>query len=56
VRVDFVTRLRDTQRFESPAALVAQLRRDEAAARRALTALSPDRTFPSSLGTFTPQQ
>ena len=37
VRVDFVTRLRDVQRFEGPEALVAQLRRDEAAARRALT-------------------
>ncbi len=37
VRVDFVARLRDTQRFPSAEALVAQLREDEAAARRALT-------------------
>jgi len=37
VRVDFVARLRDVRRFEGPEALVAQLRRDEAAARRALT-------------------
>ena len=48
VRVDFVERLRDTLRFESPAALVAQLRRDEAAARRALTVPSTAPTFPSS--------
>ncbi|HEX8849249.1 MAG TPA: bifunctional riboflavin kinase/FAD synthetase [Gemmatimonadaceae bacterium] len=56
VRVDFLARLRDTRRFESAAALVEQLRRDEEAARRALTALSPDRTFPSSAATFTPHQ
>jgi len=37
VRVEFVARLRDTKRFESPDALVAQLRRDERDARRALT-------------------
>jgi riboflavin kinase/FMN adenylyltransferase len=37
VRVEFVRRLRDTMRFESADALVAQLRRDEAAARDALT-------------------
>jgi riboflavin kinase/FMN adenylyltransferase len=36
VRVEFVARLRDTRRFESADALVAQLRHDEAAARRAL--------------------
>lgn len=48
VRVDFVARLRDTLRFESPDALVAQLRRDEAAARRALTVPSTGPTFPSS--------
>jgi riboflavin kinase/FMN adenylyltransferase len=54
VRVDFVARLRDTQRLESATALVAQLRRDEEAARRALTALSTGRTFPSSAGTSTP--
>lgn len=37
VRVEFVERLRDTMRFESPDALVAQLRSDERAARAALT-------------------
>jgi riboflavin kinase/FMN adenylyltransferase len=37
VRVEFVERLRDTVRFESPDALVAQLRADEHAARAALT-------------------
>jgi riboflavin kinase/FMN adenylyltransferase len=37
VRVDFIARLRDTRKFESPAALVEQLRRDETEARRALT-------------------
>lgn len=39
VRVEFVVRLRDTQRFPTPAALVEQLHRDGAAARRALTEL-----------------
>ena len=38
VRIDFVARLRDTQKFASPAALVEQLRRDEDDARRALAA------------------
>ena len=47
VRVDFVARLRDTRRFEIPAALVAQLRRDEAESRRALTAPLTGPTFPS---------
>ena len=37
VRVEFVERLRDTLRFPSPEALVAQLGRDEREARRALT-------------------
>jgi riboflavin kinase/FMN adenylyltransferase len=37
VRVDFISRLRDTQRFSTPAALVEQLRRDEDDARRVLT-------------------
>lgn len=37
VRVEFVERLRDVARFESPDALVAQLRADERAARAALT-------------------
>ena len=40
VRLDFVARLRDTRRFADAEALVAQLRRDEENARRALT--SPD--------------
>lgn len=56
VRLDFVARLRDTRRFESAAALVEQLRRDETAARRALTGSGASRTFPSSTGSFTPQQ
>ena len=37
VRVEFVRRLRDTRRFENADALVAQLRRDEADARAALS-------------------
>jgi riboflavin kinase/FMN adenylyltransferase len=37
VRVDFIARLRDTQKFSTPTALVEQLRRDEDDARRALT-------------------
>jgi riboflavin kinase/FMN adenylyltransferase len=37
VWVEFVQRLRDTKRFESPDALVTQLRTDERAARAALT-------------------
>lgn len=37
VRVDFISRLRDTQKFATPAALVEQLRRDEDDARRVLT-------------------
>jgi riboflavin kinase/FMN adenylyltransferase len=40
VRVDFIARLRDTQKFASPAALIEQLRRDEDAARRVLSAMS----------------
>ncbi|MGH7665088.1 MAG: bifunctional riboflavin kinase/FAD synthetase [Gemmatimonadaceae bacterium] len=40
VRIELVQRLRDTVRFESAAALTAQLERDAAAARSALT---PDR-------------
>lgn len=38
VRVDVVKRLRDIRTFDSPAALVAEIRRDETAARAALTA------------------
>jgi riboflavin kinase/FMN adenylyltransferase len=56
VRVDFVQRLRDTVRFESPAALGAQRRRDEQDARRALTAPSAGRTVPSSASPLTPHQ
>ena len=37
VRIEFVARLRDTMRFPGADALVAQLARDEEAARRALT-------------------
>ena len=40
VRVDFVARLRETRKFESPAALRGQLSRDEAGARAALAALA----------------
>jgi riboflavin kinase/FMN adenylyltransferase len=40
VDVAFVARLRDTMRFSGPEALVAQLRLDAEAARRALTALA----------------
>lgn len=39
VRVGFVARLRDTMRFDGPAALMAQLGRDESVARAALTPL-----------------
>jgi riboflavin kinase/FMN adenylyltransferase len=39
VRIEFVTRLRETTRFPDAHALVAQLSRDEDAARRALTLL-----------------
>jgi riboflavin kinase/FMN adenylyltransferase len=37
VRVEFVSRLRDVRKFDGAEALVAQLRRDEEQARRALT-------------------
>ena len=40
VRVDFIARLRDTQKFSTPAALIEQLRRDEDNARRVLTGVS----------------
>jgi riboflavin kinase/FMN adenylyltransferase len=39
VDVAFVARLRDTKRFSSPDELIAQLQRDAAEARAALTAL-----------------
>jgi len=38
VRLDFIARLRETRRFESPDALRAQLVRDEAGARALLRA------------------
>jgi riboflavin kinase/FMN adenylyltransferase len=50
VRLDLVARLRDVQRFDGPEALVAQLRRDEAAARRALTgAEDPGNLYSSAI-------
>lgn len=48
VDVAFVARLRDTIRFSGPDALVAQLRRDADAARRALTALGESGNFNGS--------
>ena len=36
VRIDFLSRLRDTVKFDGVDALVAQLRKDETAARRVL--------------------
>jgi riboflavin kinase/FMN adenylyltransferase len=41
VRVEFISRLRDTMKFSGPAELVAQLERDAEDARAALTALIP---------------
>ncbi|MGI8617642.1 MAG: bifunctional riboflavin kinase/FAD synthetase [Gemmatimonadaceae bacterium] len=40
VRLEFVSRLRDTRRFPDATALVEQIKRDEIAARAALTVLS----------------
>ena len=48
VRVEFVKRLRDTMRFASPDALVAQLAHDERDARRALTEIVHSRTVKGS--------
>jgi riboflavin kinase / FMN adenylyltransferase len=48
VRVEFVKRLRDTMRFPSADALVAQLGRDERDARRALTEIVQSRTVRGS--------
>jgi riboflavin kinase/FMN adenylyltransferase len=48
VRVEFVKKLRDTVRFSSPEALVAQLARDEENARRALTEIVRPRTVKGS--------
>jgi riboflavin kinase/FMN adenylyltransferase len=39
LRIEFVGRLRDERRFESAAALTAQMRRDEVAARAALAGI-----------------
>jgi riboflavin kinase/FMN adenylyltransferase len=39
VRIELVSRIRDTMRFPDAPALIAQLRRDEESARRALTLL-----------------
>jgi riboflavin kinase / FMN adenylyltransferase len=41
VRLEFVTRLRETRKFPGPAELVAQLQKDAESARAALTALIP---------------
>ena len=54
VRVEFVTRLRDTVRFPSVEALMAQLSRDEQEARRALTEIVPPRTVKGSTARPTP--
>lgn len=54
VRVDFVKRLRDTMRFPSPDALVAQLAHDERDARRALTEIVQSRTVKGSTDIPTP--
>jgi riboflavin kinase / FMN adenylyltransferase len=48
VRVEFVARLRDTMRFPSADALVAQLARDERDARGALTEIIHSRTVKGS--------
>lgn len=48
VRVEFVKRLRDTMRFPSADALVAQLARDDRDARRALTEIVQPRTVKGS--------
>jgi riboflavin kinase/FMN adenylyltransferase len=39
VRIDFISRLRETRKFASPEQLMAQLRVDERDARNALTLL-----------------
>jgi len=54
VRVEFVKRLRDTIRFPSADALVAQLAHDEREARRALTELVHPRTVKGSTDDPTP--
>ena len=54
VRVEFIARLRDTRRFDGPAALVAQLAQDATAARRALTAFAGRRNLHSLSRPTTP--
>ena len=54
VRVEFVARLRDTRRFESPAALIAQLGADAEAARAALTSFGGSRNLHSFIRPTTP--
>jgi riboflavin kinase/FMN adenylyltransferase len=54
VRVEFVARLRDTIRFNSADALVAQLGRDERDARGALTEIIHSRTVKGSTDVPTP--
>jgi riboflavin kinase/FMN adenylyltransferase len=53
VRIEFVSRLRDTVRFPDADALIAQLRRDEEMARRALTLPAEFPNLPSSPTTLT---
>lgn len=57
VRLEFVARLRDTRAFPDAAALVEQIKRDETAARSALTVLSVAgnvRTAQNATGTARP--
>lgn len=56
VRIEFVSRLRDTVRFPDAEALIAQLRRDEEMARRALTLPDDFPNVPSSPPTLTSAQ
>jgi riboflavin kinase/FMN adenylyltransferase len=53
VRVEFITRLRETRKFDGVAALVEQLHRDAAGARAALTASAGSRNLPSFPGSTT---
>ena len=57
VRLELVSRLRDTRKFPNAAALVEQIKRDEIAARSALTVLSVAgnvRTAQNAAGTTRP--
>ncbi|MEP6619928.1 MAG: bifunctional riboflavin kinase/FAD synthetase [bacterium] len=49
VQIAFVSRLRDVQRFDGPAALMAQLALDEQGARRALTLLAESGNLKGSM-------